>query len=461
LPPGRFESNPARQCLTFLKTRHLAMPPAPISEFGRIAAHLRARRGAILTCWRRAVSGDPGVGAATSLARAQFIDHIPRILDAFDRALTARSQQGEAAAEADEIAGAAEHGEHRWLHGYNSRETLSEWGHLHICMLSELEAFALGASDIDSKVVSETRMMLARLFVDCTVESAASHAALDRAEAAGRLRELERVLEQLRALGRERTELWREAAHDLRGNVGAVKLAANALGHAASTPELPAFVSMVRRSADSLDTLLNDLIELARLEAGREQRNVARFNASTEIAELCDSLQPLAASRQLFLKFDAPPGLLAEGDAVKVRRIAQNLILNALKYTESGGVLVSCAEVATGEMPRWALSVQDTGVGLDAGAVPPIAQALSTATKEAHAIALETANGQSAAELGTVPTLPSHSPPTGASSGQPSEGVGLSIVKRLCELLDASMELQSHPGRGTTFRVIFPRQYSA
>jgi signal transduction histidine kinase len=431
------------------------MASAPINEFVRIAAHLRERRDQILIRWRRAVAGDPGVGAASSLAHAQFIDHIPRILDAFERALTARSRQSKAEAAADELAGAAEHGEHRWLHGYNSRETLREWGHLHMCMLSELETFALGAT-VDTMVVSEARMMLTQLFVDCMVESAASHAALERAEAAGRLRELERVLEQLRAVERERAELWREAAHDLRGNVGAVKLAANALGHAVATPELPAFVSLVRKSADSLDTLLNDLIELARLEAGREQRNIARFNARTEIAELCDSLQPLATSRRLFLKFDAPLVLLADGDAVKVRRIAQNLVLNALKYTESGGVLVSCTEVVTGAAPRWALIVQDTGVGLDAGAVTPLSQALSAATKEAHAIALETAKGQSAQELGTVPTLPSAS-----TQGQPSEGVGLSIVKRLCELLDASTELESHPGRGTTFRVIFPRHYSA
>ena len=114
------------------------MASAPLSEFTRIAAHLRERRDQILTRWHRAVAADPGVGAASSLARAQFIDHIPRILDAFERALTARSKQGEAAAEADELAGAAEHGEHRWLHGYNSRETLREWGHLHMCMLSEL-----------------------------------------------------------------------------------------------------------------------------------------------------------------------------------------------------------------------------------------------------------------------------------------------------------------------------------
>jgi signal transduction histidine kinase len=260
---------------------------------------------------------------------------------------------------------------------------------------------------------------------------------------------------------RERSELWREAAHDLRGNVGAVKLAANALGRAAATPEFPAFVSLVRKTADSLDTLLNDLIELARLEAGREQRNVARFNARTEISELCDSLQPLAASRKLFLKFDAPAALVVDGDAVKVRRIAQNLILNALKYTEKGGVVVSCADVATGEVARWALTVGDTGVGLNAGMMAPITQALSTATKEAHAVARESAEGQAPTELSTVPTLPSASAPVRTASEQPSEGVGLSIVKRLCELLDASMELETRPGSGTTFRIIFPRQYSA
>lgn len=431
------------------------MASAPHTEFARIAAHLKNRREQILSRWRGAVNDDPNVSAASSLARAQFIDHIPRILDAFDRALRARSPEGEAAAEADELAGAADHGEHRWLHGYNSRETLREWGHLHMCMLAEVESLALSEANVNAAAMSEARTMLAQLFVDCMVESAASHAALERAEAEGRLQELVRVVEELRVVERERTELWREAAHDLRGNVGAVKLAATALGHAVSTPELPAFVNLVRRSADSLDTLLNDLIELARLEAGREQRNVARFNARTEIVELCDSLQPLAISRRLFLKFESPPVLLVDGDAVKVRRIAQNLILNALKYTEAGGVVVTCAEVTTGDVPRWALCVEDTGVGLDAGVVAPLAQVLSAATKEAHAIAKESRDG----EMPAVPTLPSGSKDR-VPQQPPSEGVGLSIVKRLCELLDASMELETHQGRGTTFRIVFPRGYS-
>jgi signal transduction histidine kinase len=435
------------------------MTSAPHVEFARIAAHLKKRREPVFSCWRRAVDSDPKVSASGSLVRAQFIDHIPRILDAFDRALRARGKDAEAAAEADELAGAADHGEHRWLHGYNSRETMREWGHLHLCLLTELESFALAEANADRSVVSEARTMLAQLFVDCMVESASSHAALERAEAEGRLRELERVLEQLRTVERERTELWREAAHDLRGNVGAVKLAATALGQAVATPDLPTFVSLVHRSADSLDTLLSDLIELTRLEAGREQRNLVTFDARSVISELCDSLQPLAAKRRLFLKFDAPPALLVDGDSIKVRRIAQNLILNALKYTEKGGVLVSCAEVRSGEVRRWALCVQDTGVGLDDGAAAPLVQMISEATIEAHAIARETAEREpSALALSSAPILPSKSVDR-AESEQPSEGIGLSIVKRLCELLDASMELETKRGRGTIFRIVFPSQY--
>jgi signal transduction histidine kinase len=434
------------------------MTSAPSVEFARIAAHLKKRREQVFSCWRRAVDSDPKVSASASLVRGQFIDHMPRILDAFDRALRARGRDVEAAAEADELAGAADHGEHRWLHGYNSGETMREWGHLHLCLLTELESFALAEANAARSVVSEVRTMLAQLFVDCMVESASSHAALERAEAEGRLRELERVLEQLRTVERERTELWREAAHDLRGNVGAVKLAATALGQAVATPDLPTFVSLVR-SADSLDTLLNDLIELTRLEAGREQRNVVTFDARSVISELCDSLQPLAAKRRLFLKFDAPPALLVDGDSIKVRRIAQNLILNALKYTEKGGVLVSCAEVGSGEVRRWALCVRDTGVGLDAGAAAPLVQMISEATKEAHAIAREAAEREPGAlALSIAPTLRSKSGER-AESEQPSEGVGLSIVKRLCELLDAGMELETQRGRGTTFRIVFPSEY--
>jgi signal transduction histidine kinase len=438
------------------------MAPDPHSEYARIAARLNKQRESILARWRVAVDGDPKVSALASLARAQFVDHIPRILDAFERALRARHVGDERVAESEQRAGAADHGENRWLHGYNSRETMREWGHLHLCMLDELESFALQRPKVAAEALSGARFLLTRLFVDCMVESASSHAALERAEAASRLDELERAHKELRALDSERTELWREAAHDLRGTVGAVKLAATALGRvampssgkAATTSQLPEFVGRVRRSVESLEVLLSDLIELTRLEAGREHREVVAFDAAGIITALCDSLQPLATERHLFLRCHTPPELRVQGDVVKVTRVAQNLILNAIKYTESGGVLVSCAAAPPGDVERWILCVQDTGVGLERTSDTPLAQVISDATRESQAISGQAEQMPAELSSAAAPASPSEQ---AHSSG---EGIGLSIVKRLCELLDASIELQTQRGRGTTFRIVFPTHYS-
>jgi signal transduction histidine kinase len=433
------------------------MAPDAHPEFAQIAAHLNKQRASILARWRVAVDDDPMVSAVASLARAQFVDHIPRILDAFERALRARDAGDERAAESEERAGAADHGENRWLHGYNSRETMREWGHLHLCMLEELEVCTVQQPQAAPETFRTARQMLTRLFVDCMVESAGSHAALERVEAESRLDELERAAGQLRALDSERTELWREAAHDLRGTVGAVKLAATALGRAVTTAStaarLPEFVDRVRNSVESLDALLSDLIELTRLEAGRERREIAAFDAASTIAALCDSLQPLAGERNLFLKCDTPGELSVEGDVVKVRRIAQNLILNSLKYTESGGVLVTCVAVNSGGVERWSVCVQDTGIGLERASDSSLAQVISAATRENPAVSSR--EPRTGGELSRAPTLPSASTDTHRSG----EGVGLSIVKRLCELLDASIELETQRGRGTTFRIVFPRHY--
>ncbi len=434
------------------------MAPDSYSEYARIAAHLNKHRDSILARWRVAVDDDPNVSAVAALARVQFVDHVPRILDAFERALRARHAGDERVAEIEQRAGAADHGENRWLHGYNSRETMREWGHLHLCMLDELESFATQRPKAAAAALSTARTLLTRLFVDCMVESASSHAALERADAASRLAELERALGQLRALDSERTELWREAAHDLRGTVGAVKLAATALGQVATrghgktaaTSELSEFVGRVRRSVESLESLLSALIELTRLEAGREHRDLVAFDAASVIRALCDSLQPLATERNLFLRCDVPAELRVHGDVVKVTRIAQNLILNAIKYTDSGGVLVSCAEAPSGEVQRWILSVQDTGVGLERASDTPLAQAISAATQESHAVS----GHPPAHELSTAPAEP-----RSADAHRSGEGIGLSIVKRLCELLDATIELQTQRGRGTTFRIVFPGNY--
>jgi len=216
-------------------------------------------------------------------------------------------------------------------------------------------------------------------------------------------------------------------------------------------PELTSSSSLSRsRSVDSLRVLLSDLIDLARLEAGEEQRHLAPFDAAALLREFCESVRPLAEQRGLFLETSGPQTLPVAGDAVKVQRIAQNLILNALNITRRGGVRVLWSERSVSSLQQWLLTVQDTGPGFRSqSSAAPLERALREATAEAH---------QAETPADQAPTLESQTEPGSAGHGG-GEGIGLSIVKRLCELLDAGLELESSPGSGATFRVVFPRAY--
>jgi hypothetical protein len=89
--------------------------------------------------------------------------------------------------------------------------------------------------------------------------------------------------------------------------------------------------------------------------------------------------------------------------------------------------------------------------------MPPLSGALDVATRESQAVERDGAErGDPSANPAPAPTLPSRSHPPAFT---PGEGIGLSIVKRLCELLDASIELETRAGTGTTFRITFPTHY--
>jgi signal transduction histidine kinase len=258
---------------------------------------------------------------------------------------------------------------------------------------------------------------------------------MQKQEAAGQVKDLESALEEVRELEQQRGDLWRQAAHDLRGNLGVVANATVALTHSdLRETSRDDFVRILMRNVTSLHHLLDDVTSLARLQAGREQRRIEPIDVTPIVQQLCEGIRPLAQQHHLFLRCEGPPGFAAEGDLVKIRRIAQNLILNAVKFTREGGITVRWGDSGPDDPKRWMLSVQDTGPGIRSDAGKPLSNALE---------------GKSAS--------PSLRDPAAADSG---EGIGLSIVKRLCDMLDASIELNSVLGVGTTFKILFPRQYS-
>jgi signal transduction histidine kinase len=443
-----------------VKDIHIVFPANPAREqLSALAAELLLRRDVILDAWRAYGDVVPGQNVASSLSRAQFNDHIPAVLDSLSHSLQmwpevsgARAAQ----AEADEV---ADHGVQRWQQGYSLSEVLREWGYLQMCVAAELERYAADHPSLEPGVMPNARRIWAQLCADGVTASATQYGRLQQTESAGHVNALERALAALHAMEQSRAEAWRTAAHDLRGSVTVVKGAATLNASGASLPELvrTEVAEMLSKGVSSLNDMLNDLLSLARLEAGHEQRAVTAFDAAVLLRDFCTASQAAATDRGLFLKMDGPSTLPVEGDKPKVLRILQNLLLNAVKYTERGGISVSWGLDQARDTDRWTFSVQDTGAGIDQDHAAAFAQELHEATEVAdEARDASKDRRRDMAGVATVPSASSEAPP----SDQHGEGVGLSIVKRLCELLGASLELATQPGHGSTFRVILPCRYN-
>ena len=422
-----------------------------------LRAHLAERRSAILAAWRNAVKADPKLTTAASLPRRQFYDHIPHLLDVYIRKL-------EIDVPATDVNGlqrenAAAHGLLRWQQGYDLREVTQEWGCLQACLADELESYAAKRAELDPAVISLAWKCLGELCAEGIRESTAQYFALHRAEAAGQVKDLEAALDGLRRLESEQGEVLRHATHDLRGNLAVVANAADGLTRVdVPDPIRHIFLDVLQKNVISLHALLDDLTMLSRLRAGQERVRIDSFDAGALLIDICGGLRSFARDHGLFLKTEGPRSLTVEGDSNKVRRIAQNLLLNALKYTERGGVTLAWGDSRQDDPQRWMLCVIDTGPGFHAGPGAPLAAALEEATDEARQIQ-RTQNIEEPMAATMDPPVPhTRIPDSRAIHQQQGEGIGLSIVKRLCELLDASLEIESVPDRGTVCRVLLPRK---
>jgi len=406
--------------------------------------------------WRKASRTDTGQTTAHSLTRSQFNDHIPEVLDAFENKLRSRPGGAEdRAADVQKKQEEVKHGLHRWQQGYRLQELMHEWGHLHLCLLEELDAFASTHPEFGRGMLVEVNRKMISLINEAISESAAQYERMQRAEAASRMVDLERALASINEIERRRATLIHQAVHDLHNDVIGVSMAANALGQNNTTEAARLEIAtMLSQGVQGVHAMLDELMELARLEAGQERREITVFDAALLIRELGKINQGMAEERGLFLKVNGPTVLSVEGDHGRVRRLLQNLLMNALKYTPHGGVTLSWGQ----EKKNWWFMVQDTGSGILAGVDAPLVAGLKEATASARESDEKAAT--IAGEVSNVLTPPPDTTETITSPVQkPGEGIGLSIVKRLCEMLDASLEMASSPETGTTFRIVLPCHY--
>src|SRR5215204_3823990 len=192
------------------------------------------------------------------------------------------------------------------------------------------------------------------------------------------------------------------------------------------TPEQERQVRMIRDSAKTVTDLVNDLLELARMQAGKTVARVATFSAADLFAALRGMFRPLVTSEAVVLVLDDVSSLPPlETDEGKLGQILRNLISNALKFTERGEVRVS-AELRVGD--AIAFSVADTGIGIADEDKDRIFQEF-----------LQVENPLQRRAHGT--------------------GLGLPLSRKLVAFLGGELMVQSRLGQGSTFTAIIPRQY--
>lgn len=205
------------------------------------------------------------------------------------------------------------------------------------------------------------------------------------------------------------------AAHDIRQPVHALGLYADWLG---SEPELVhELAPKIMESTRAVNQLFDSLFDLARLDSGKIRLNVETVNVAKLLQDLELQYRPLAEAKGLRFRVRARGGL-AVSDHMMLQRILGNLISNAVKYTQRGGVLVAARRTREGLR----IEIWDTGVG-----IPPAYQ--REIFREFYKV-------------------PSHA---GTEDGF---GLGLYIVARLTRILGHPLSLASRPGRGTVFRLL-------
>jgi PAS domain S-box-containing protein len=192
------------------------------------------------------------------------------------------------------------------------------------------------------------------------------------------------------------------------------------------TAEQREYLGTIKSAVDSLLTLINDILDVSKIEAGRLEFEHLAFSLSDVVEDTVRTLAVKAAEKGLDLTYqiddDVPDGVM--GDPGRLRQILFNLVGNAIKFTHVGSVSVSVSVVA-GEAPMLGFEVTDTGIGIPMGKLERIFEAFSQA------------DGSMTRRYGGT-------------------GLGLSISRDIAQAMGGAMTASSEPGKGSTFSFTMP-----
>ena len=220
------------------------------------------------------------------------------------------------------------------------------------------------------------------------------------------------------AANRSKSEFLANMSHEIRTPLNGVVAMADSLSRAELRPREKEMVDVIRASGVTLERLLSDILDTAKIEAGQIELERAPFDLGETVRGVAALYRPRGEEKGVALRVQVDPALdsVVEGDVVRLRQVLSNLISNALKFTDEGAVVVSAA--AEGDRVRF--TVSDSGCGFDA------------AQKERLFVRFQQADGSIPRRFGGT-------------------GLGLAISRDLVRLMGGAMDCEGRPGEGARF----------
>jgi signal transduction histidine kinase len=284
-------------------------------------------------------------------------------------------------------------------------------------------AFSFGEAYFINRVLSAVTLVLTAGVVHAWIVAADALATQSRA-----VNEQNQELERLRQTAEEasgrKTQLLASVAHDIRTPLSLIDMTANIMRNPGdAAPPAEVLVQRLLRNTRSLADLVSALVDISSLDAGRIPLQNSVFRLNDLLSQEGERLVPLARAKNVWLTIEAPdPPLSLQADRIKLSRILTNLVGNAIKFTETGGITVSA--VLTPERAVL-IRVKDTGIGM---------------TPESL--------GRIFDEYGQL-----GNPERDSNKGW---GLGLAICRRLVGVMGGAIDVESAPGLGTVFTVRLP-----